>query len=201
MASPKASQTLVCNQHGCEMLVVAKGFCWKHYAASRRDPVRERMFEFRRRYKSEWPEAWNDASAFVSDVGRPPSARYRLRKVDRLKPISQENIYWSLPLQTTVSYSEDFHEYHRQSHRLRKFKLTPEAYTVMHKAQNGLCAICREPPTVKWRGSEPSLVVDHCHKTGKVRGLLCLTCNTAIGHLRDSPDLLRAAARYIEAKL
>jgi hypothetical protein len=60
----------------------------------------------------------------------------------------------------------------------------------MVAAQNDRCLICERPG---------KLVVDHCHATGRVRGLLCNLCNTAIGQLRDSPALLRKAAEYVEA--
>jgi hypothetical protein len=64
----------------------------------------------------------------------------------------------------------------------------------MLKAQGGQCAICREPPNPKI-----SLHVDHDHRTGRVRGLLCFTCNNGLGQLQDSPVLLRKAAAYVEA--
>lgn len=52
------------------------------------------------------------------------------------------------------------------------------------------CAICR--------AADERLFVDHCHKTNRFRGLLCHTCNTGIGQLGDDPELLRAAANYLE---
>lgn len=196
----QACKKQLCSHPECDLSVVAKGFCFKHYAASRRDPVRERMWEFKRRYKSEWPSEWNSADVFIAAVGRPPDRSHRLRKRDRGAPISTGNLYWAPLINTTVRPQEDIGEYHRQSHRLRKFALANDEYEALIKKQNGRCAICCELPKTRWKGGEPTLVVDHDHKTGAVRGLLCLTCNTAIGHLRDSPDLLRAAARYIEAK-
>lgn len=60
----------------------------------------------------------------------------------------------------------------------------------MEQDQNGQCKSCSR--------SGCRLVVDHCHTTGKIRGLLCDDCNQGIGHFRDSPDLLRRAADYLE---
>jgi hypothetical protein len=85
--------------------------------------------------------------------------------------------------------------------RLRKYGLTPQTYDDLLNAQGGVCAICGEPERIsqphRKSGEEP-LAVDHCHKSGHVRGLLCFMCNTALGKFRDDPDLLRAAADYLE---
>lgn len=59
--------------------------------------------------------------------------------------------------------------------------------------QKGKCAICGLPESDKVR-----LHMDHCHGTGKVRGLLCNNCNTGIGFMQDSPEILRMAALYLE---
>lgn len=61
----------------------------------------------------------------------------------------------------------------------------------MADAQDYRCAVCGEPPTRR------RLDVDHDHKTGAVRGLLCSDCNIALGKFRDDPDRLRAAADYL----
>lgn len=63
------------------------------------------------------------------------------------------------------------------------------------ETQGGLCAICRLSPV--GRGKGDILVVDHCHKRGNVRGLLCGNCNIAIGLLRDDPALVDLAAAYL----
>jgi hypothetical protein len=69
--------------------------------------------------------------------------------------------------------------------------LTVDQYQAMVKEQGGLCAICG--------GAMKRICIDHDHETGAVRGLLCHNCNVALGHLRDSPALLRAAADYVES--
>lgn len=73
----------------------------------------------------------------------------------------------------------------------KRYGVTPEWYYDELKKQNGVCAICEQQCFNR-------LAVDHCHVSGKVRGLLCQSCNTALGHFRDKPELLRKAAQYLE---
>lgn len=79
-----------------------------------------------------------------------------------------------------------------RSHLRLKFGITPEHYKVLYQHQNGRCAICKG----KNRGQ--TLAVDHDHKTGRVRSLLCTSCNVGLGHFRESPKLCRIAALYLE---
>jgi hypothetical protein len=74
----------------------------------------------------------------------------------------------------------------------RKYGTTLAEYGQLLASQGGVCAICCEAP----EGYE--LHLDHCHVTGRVRGLLCARCNTALGKFRDDPVILRAAVNYIE---
>lgn len=83
-------------------------------------------------------------------------------------------------------------EYSRQQ-ALRKYGLRPEDYDTLLDNQNGVCAICSEPPKPGRR-----LAVDHDHTTGEVRGLLCSPCNTALGLFKDRIRLLAAAIVYLE---
>lgn len=77
--------------------------------------------------------------------------------------------------------------------RLRNtYGLTPEKFAALVDNQKGLCAICGLRPR--------KLCVDHCHNTLKVRGLLCRKCNSGIGLLRDSPQLLKRALEYLTEK-
>jgi hypothetical protein len=63
--------------------------------------------------------------------------------------------------------------------------------------QKSVCLICKHPETTMIKGKTISLSVDHCHNTGKVRGLLCKPCNQGIGLLRHNPTLLQSAIDYL----
>lgn len=76
---------------------------------------------------------------------------------------------------------------------LRKYGLTVETYEALLISQQGVCAICKGPPN----GRGLVFHVDHDHQTNRVRGLLCHYCNTAIGSLGESVELLRAAITYL----
>lgn len=76
--------------------------------------------------------------------------------------------------------------------RKRLYGVTEADYTKMLDAQKGVCAVCHRTDNSK------ALSVDHCHKTGVVRGLLCTSCNLSLGHMQDCPDRLRQAALYLE---
>jgi hypothetical protein len=78
--------------------------------------------------------------------------------------------------------------------KLQSFGLTPEQYEAMLASQGGRCVLCPRTPETEGR----RLAVDHCHETGKVRGLLCCACNTGIGNLREDPDLMLAAIEYLK---
>ncbi len=66
--------------------------------------------------------------------------------------------------------------------------------------QNYVCAICNNPETIIDHNTKQikPLAIDHCHQSGKIRGLLCAACNIGIGHLRHNSILLRKAAKYCE---
>lgn len=79
----------------------------------------------------------------------------------------------------------------------RRFGMTPEEYDVMFQAQGGVCAICGRPEPHQWRGKPRPLSVDHDHKTGVRRGLLCSDCNLMVGKSGDDAARLLAAAGYL----
>lgn len=74
-----------------------------------------------------------------------------------------------------------------------KYKIGIDEYKALLERQGGLCAICKRPPVGNRR-----LAVDHCHRTGHVRALLCINCNLGLGNFQDSAELLMLAAKYLE---
>lgn len=96
------------------------------------------------------------------------------RKQNHKKNAGKGRPQWRSPLQ--------------QSHGLNR-----EKYAEIFHAQEGLCAICRKPESVK----QQRLTVDHCHETGKFRGLLCNRCNRGLGFLGDNEDSLSRALAYL----
>jgi len=89
------------------------------------------------------------------------------------------------------------HPNSRKASNLRiKYGITLEEYEVMFKAQGGVCAVCGQSETTRYRGTLRSLAVDHNHVTGRVRGLLCGNCNKALGLLKDNPVIIEGLANY-----
>lgn len=86
---------------------------------------------------------------------------------------------------------------HRNADLRKSFGISIEEYDAMHAAQNGVCAICARPERARRGDKTKWLAVDHDHKTGKVRGLLCTPCNIAIGNFEDNEERLFAAVDYL----
>ena len=78
-------------------------------------------------------------------------------------------------------------------HIKRVYGLTADQYRRLRRVQGGTCAICRRAT-----GKTRRLSVDHDHKTGAVRGLLCRPCNDVLGWARDDPAMFLRAAGYLE---
>ena len=82
---------------------------------------------------------------------------------------------------------------------MHKRGIAEDKYLELMNMQNYKCAICSKEETHLGRSGEViPLAVDHCHKTGVVRGLLCTHCNLALGQLKDNSITLRRAALYLE---
>ena len=82
---------------------------------------------------------------------------------------------------------------------LRTYGITLDQYNKMLAEQGGVCAICLQPEKIMHSGKIKRLSVDHDHKTGKIRGILCHRCNTTLGQYEDNPDLMRNLITYLES--
>lgn len=82
---------------------------------------------------------------------------------------------------------EKLREYHVKAY----YGISPEEYNALLQKQSGRCAICEQPP-------KKTLHVDHCHETGRVRGLLCHFCNIGLGHFGEDIERMKRAIRYLE---
>ena len=115
---------------------------------------------------------------------------YECHRCSQTKPFSPPHFYadknskWGI-----LKICAECHTKYAWEKNVRKqYNLTVEEYDAL---KEGGCGICGER-------THNRMALDHCHTTGKVRGPLCPRCNTGIGQFRDSPELLRAAAEYIE---
>lgn len=108
------------------------------------------------------------------------------------KAKQKRNQYWSLDENARKNINRKKH--------LEKFNLLETDYNDMIETQKGKCAICgnAEFSVHHHSGKIRRLSVDHCHQTGKVRGLLCNLCNKGLGHFKDNVDYLIAAIKYLE---
>lgn len=82
--------------------------------------------------------------------------------------------------------------------RVREYGITIEEYKAMIVAQDNKCAICFLPETKIWRGKQTELCLDHCHKNGGLRQLLCFQCNLGLGAFKDDPARLQSAITYLK---
>lgn len=92
-------------------------------------------------------------------------------------------------------FPEKWEAYNRERNWKRNYGMTPEQYHKMPESQGGVCAVCGTDKPDKKR---KFFSVDHCHKTGAIRGLLCTNCNFILGHSFDSVELLEKSIAYLK---
>lgn len=128
---------------------------------------------------------------------RKPLSAFPIRKTHRPgKPVSQcTSCKVKLNKKRRIENRESVLAIERRSRLKTTYGITPDQYDSMLKAQNSCCAIC----SAKKPGGRTKLFfIDHCHTTGKVRGLLCMRCNTGLGLFLDNPKFLSSAINYLK---
>lgn len=136
----------------------------------------EERKEYRRRY-------YQENKARLQELGK----KYYLQNSDRIKAQSKA---WK----KAHKGQQNIRDANRNAGYSRRYGITLTDYNNMFVAQAGKCNICRTHQSEL----KKALRVDHCHQTGKVRGLLCHNCNIGIGMLQDDPDIIKSALIYIK---
>jgi hypothetical protein len=144
------------------------------------------------------PKEWYAANRAQITAGR------RLKYAEDKERISMERraAYKPGPTSRKIkNYKKNHYQknkaYYRERSLNRTFGITTADYDKLLTVQGGVCAGCQSPSTNEKRTK--NFCVDHDHKTGKIRGLLCGPCNRGLGYLHDSPELLERLAAYVRA--
>lgn len=117
----------------------------------------------------------------VYDDGLSASLRYYRRNRERRLAAAKERYRQDPDLARSCSLK-------------RKYGITLADFDRMYDEQAGCCAACEVPIPRRGKGTQ----VDHCHETGRVRGLLCIPCNTNLGYYDEDVDRIRGLLRYAE---
>lgn len=144
-------------------------------------------------------EKWhNSFDKFVEDMGERPSPDHQIHRIDKTKGYNKTNCEWRCKIACSkdrAAYARSFRDKYPdvvKSNNIRRYNLTLGQFEEMKQSQENKCAICGELETSR------ELSIDHCHKTTKVRGLLCIRCNSAIGFAGDDIKILQKAIEYLE---
>ncbi len=129
----------------------------------------------------------------------------RLYSAENKERILEYKRKWTrLNKDRVAEYAKKYHLYNinkrREKALMKSYGITLNQYDEMFSNQNGVCLICNEPETRKYKGKLMPLSVDHSHKTEEVRGLLCSNCNLGIGYFNDDPGILLQAITYLRNK-
>lgn len=125
-------------------------------------------------------------------------AKKRTRELNRIACAKYRAAHPERVRASTYKWRESnygkFQAYNRSSILKRKYGLTSVQWDELLTSQGGRCLICK---TDKPTGKKP-WDTDHCHTTGRVRGILCHHCNVLLGHAKEDVDTLRSAIEYLE---
>jgi hypothetical protein len=120
------------------------------------------------------------------------------QKDNRTRYLAIKKKYRENNKEKLAAYSKDYNTRNknkkRTKHLLNRYGLSPEDYQNLLDKQKGRCAICSTDDPGR---GEVFFLVDHCHLTKKVRGLLCDNCNKGLGHFKDSFSILTKAIKYL----
>ena len=176
-----------CNAKDCERQVNAKGYCDKHYRRVKKTGTAEKSNFIQKECYS--PECKRDAkSKGLCDM------HYR-----RLKATGKIDLFVKIKPKCKIQDCErpyiakEFCQIHYEMSRQNM--IIDQKAILMIDSHSGLCDICKT--SIPGFGRK-NLSVDHNHKTGVVRGMLCQKCNIGLGNFNDSPEILKKAIMYLK---
>jgi hypothetical protein len=123
------------------------------------------------------------------------------KTLDHPKSDSKGHLCKPCAVKRTTDWGKDNPERFFFNQIKAKYGISKEDYLSLVERQENKCAICNNEETAPntWKKDKARrLAIDHCHKTGIIRGLLCYRCNTTLGKVEDTPELLRNMAAYLE---
>lgn len=142
----------------------------------------------RRKKKREWDQYKRATDPQYLEMQRQASRDWRAANPEKAREL--QRLY-------LLNNPEKRRQSEERSRLKRKYGLSPEQLAELIRSQRGRCLICNTPFNEQIRKLQSC--VDHDHRPGgKVRGILCRSCNVGLGHASDNPKLLRAMARYLE---
>lgn len=195
----------ICNINDCNNKHSAKGLCQKHYDQT------PRKKEYIKKYNNS-PRGRERGQTYDNSL-KGKKYRKAYKKLPKVK--ERDKIRRNLPenkiRQQEYQKSPKVREYDRKRSKLperrsyakntsllKLYNITIDDYNQMLKNQDNKCAICGNNETATIRGILRKLAVDHDHKTGLVRSLLCSRCNSVLGYTRDDIDTLTKCIQYLQ---
>lgn len=191
----------VCTIDGCDRPYKARGYCQTHYAQWMRGSAI--TAEIRARVHEKPPEC-------VEDGCHDPVKAHGLCKMHYQRKLRHGHTKYTdrkkPPRVCLIDgcdshlYAKDLcHAHYSKQRKWRSYGVDAARYQEMLREQGGVCAMCAQPETIidNPSGKTKDLAIDHDHATGKIRALLCSSCNTALGLFNDDPALLAKARDYV----
>jgi hypothetical protein len=176
------------------------------YQRAYRESHKEELAEYNRKYREANADYYKERRQVYYQAHKEEiKEQVRQRKLENPDKVRECNRnYYKNNKEDCIAYQKEYRKTYKNTdgykqsirrRNLKRYGLTLEAFDEMITTQDGRCAICeRKAEDV----SDKPLAVDHSHTTGKVRGLLCQFCNTALGSLREDIDVMQKMIAYVE---
>lgn len=164
--------------------------------SAKRKFSKEHIENLRKAHKGQ--VSWRKGKRFISlekqkEKRKISLTAWKLKNRDKLLKQGRES--YQRNIHNRRKFSRKFYWTNREKEldriRFKKYGINGDEFRVLVEKQKGKCPICEKT-------DKKNLSVDHCHITGKIRGIICNKCNMALGNVEDSPKILKALANYLE---